>query len=499
MRKIKVLLLGCFIAFTAISCFEDRDDNLIAASEINDFVWKAMNVFYVYKNETPDLANGRFSTNEDYAQYLNSFSTPEALFESLIYLPNDVDEFSDITDNYFELEQVLQGTTLNDGMEFGLVRIPNSNSVFGYVRYVLPNSSAESQGVTRGMLFNAVNGTVLTVTNFQDLLFNSNIINYVINLATYNDNGTPDDTSDDNVDPTDNSISLTREVITENPILVNNVIETNGFKIGYLMYNGFRFSNNSLTELNNAFGDFNLQNIDELVLDLRYNGGGSVDTAIWLSSMITGQFTGDLFFKEEWNEDIQTVLESTSPEDLTNLFVDTIEKRNSDNDITFQQNINSLNLSKIYILTSRSTASASELVINGLRPHINVVQIGRNTRGKPQASVTLYDSENFQRENANPNHTYALQPLIYEAANKEGVSDYYDGLAPTIGFELSEDYGNLGILGDVNEPLLERAIFDITGAGRLNNRHLTPLETIPDEKYKPRFSQEMFVSRLPIN
>ena len=94
MKTVKSLVLIFVIAFFATSCFEDRDDNAIAASEINDFVWKGMNVFYAYKDEIPDLANNRFTTNEEYGNYLNSFSTPEALFESLIYLPNDVDEFS---------------------------------------------------------------------------------------------------------------------------------------------------------------------------------------------------------------------------------------------------------------------------------------------------------------------------------------------------------------------------------------------------------------------
>lgn len=495
MKKVQLLLITALIAFSATSCFEDRDDNLIAVSEINDFVWKGMNAFYVYKEEIPDLANDRFATNGDLAAYLNDFSTPEDLFESLLYLPEDIDEFSAITPNFFELEQQLQGITLNNGMDFGLGRIGNTNSVFGFVRFVLPNSSAASEGVTRGILFTGVNGTPLTDTNFGDLLFGPNSNTYSINLADYNDNGTPNDTSDDSITPTDNTITLTKEVITENPILLSDVIETDGFRIGYLMYNGFRRADSNLTELNNVFGNFNSQNIDELVLDLRYNGGGAVDTAIFLASMITGQLEGQTFFEQRWNDGLQAAFEEQNPEALVSPFVSEMIKRNGDGDITFQETINSLNLQKIYILTSRSTASASELVINGLSSHIEVVQIGTDTRGKPQASTTIYDSENFRRENANPNHTYALQPLIYEAANSAGFFEYYDGLAPSIGFELGESVGNLGTLGDINEPLLQRAISDITGSGRFSSIAPMPVEFISDDRFKPRASQEMYDNR----
>ena len=106
------------------------------------------------------------------------------------------------------------------------------------------------------------------------------------------------------------------------------------------------------------------------------------------------------------------------------------------------------------MLTTRNSASASELMINSLKPYIAVIQIGTATGGKYQASITIYDSPNFRRENVNPNHTYALQPLVFKSANKDGVSDYDNGLEPSV--TLSEDIGNLGILGDVNEPLLAR-------------------------------------------
>src|SRR5690606_21140038 len=149
-----------------------------------------------------------------------------------------------------------------------------------------------------------------------------------------------------------------------------------------------------------------------------------VNTAIWLASMITGQFTGELFVREQWNDAIQAELEANNPDALLNLFTDEMVKRNTNNEITFQQSINHVNLNRLYVITTGSTASASELIINGLDPYINVVKIGTTTIGKYQASTTLYDSPNFGRNNANPRHTYAVQPLIYKSINSVGFTDF---------------------------------------------------------------------------
>jgi len=420
-----------------------------------------MNVTYLYKDEVPDLANDRFSSDDEYADYLNSFNDPEVLFESLIHNRATVDRFSWIVDDYLSLEQQLSGTTLSNGMEYSLRRLtPSSNDVYGYVRYILPGTSAESAGLTRGAVFSGVDGTPLTIDNFRSLLSPDS---YTINLATYNDNGTTD-TDDDSLTPLSNSVTLNKVAYTENPILINSVLNVNGSNVGYLMYNRFGSSDTFVSQLNSVFGNFKSSNITELVLDLRYNPGGSVNTAIWLASMITGQFTDEIFVKEEWNSEQQALINNSDPNLLLNPFVDQMIKRNGQGEIIFQETINKLNLNKLYVLTSSGTASASELIINGLKPYIDVIQIGTNTAGKYQASVTLYDSPNFRRQDVNPLHTYALQPLIFKSLNKNGVTDYIDGLMPDT--EITESVSNLGILGDINEPLLAEALFQIENTFR---------------------------------
>src|SRR5690606_11567216 len=174
---------------------------------------------------------------------------------------------------------------------------------------------------------------------------------------------------------------------------------------------------------NQAFGSLKVQNITHLVLDLRYNSGGSIATATKLASMITGQFTGQVFAKEQWNSKMHPHYEQVNPQNLVSRFTASIGNAP----------INDLQLTTVYVLTSASTASASELVINGLKPYIDVVQIGDYTTGKNVGSVTLYDSPSFGKRDRNPNHFYAMQPIVLKVVNKDGFGDYQqNGLAPDV-------------------------------------------------------------------
>ena len=444
MRKLSLLAAVAFLVFGVSSCFEDQDDNPVnngtnSALTINDFIWNGLNAFYLYKDDVPNLANNRFATQEAKSEFTNSYPSPEAIFDDLLYQPGIVDRFSFLVGDYIALEQQFAGITKNNGMEFGLVFYPDSDfEIFGYVRYVLPGTSAESEGLERGMIFNTVNGVQINNDNFSGLFSDDT---YTIGLATFDG---------ENVTPTGEEVTLTKVEYSEDPIFISQTLNVSGQNIGYLMYNGFIA--NFDEQLNNAFGQFASDGVTDLVLDLRYNPGGSVLTSITLASLITGQFTGEIFTTEEWNSDNQVFFEANDPERLINRFR---------NDTRNGTGLNSLNLNRVYVLTTRSSASASELVINGLDPWITVNQIGGTTRGKFSASTTLYDSENFGREGANPDHTYAMQPLILKSLNANGVTDYFDGLAPDT--ELGEDYSNLGVLGDPSEPLLAEALFQITG------------------------------------
>ena len=143
----KLTLLGLLL-LVVTSCFTDNDDTPITDTEIKDFVWKGLNLWYYWQgtDSAPDLADNRFNTDQAYQDYLNTFASPDQLFYASL---SDEDRFSWIVDDYFELNNALNGVTKSNGMEFGLGLIDNGPNVYGYVQYVLPNSNAAQNNVFR--------------------------------------------------------------------------------------------------------------------------------------------------------------------------------------------------------------------------------------------------------------------------------------------------------------------------------------------------------------
>lgn len=467
MKNIVKSFLLLLLFALPLSC-EDMDDNAVPSElEIKDFVWKGMNLYYLWQANVSDLADDRFANQTQLNTFLETYAEPTDLFKSLLYQPIGIDKFSRITSDYNVLEGVLAGNTLNNGMDYGLrFKSGNSGPVFGWVHYVLPNTDAASKNVQRGIIFYAVNGIPLFQTQTDNNLSLLNATTYTINLADY-DNG--------NITPNGQSITLTKTNVAENPILLSTVITQNDKKIGYLMYNGFFSSFDN--QLNTVFGDFISQGVTHLVLDLRYNSGGSVNTATKLASMITGQFSGQLFARQQWNTKAQAYFQANNPGSLENKFIG---------------GLNSLNLTKVYVLTTKSSASASELVINCLKPYINVIQIGDVTTGKNVGSITLYDSPTFAKQNVNPNHKYAMQPIVLKIVDKNGFGDYTAGISPT--FLLPENLNDLGILGNVNEPLLNAAINQIIASGRMMPQVPSVIERdFTDSKALNPLRSEMYV------
>lgn len=467
MKKFLIVLLIIFLSQSVVKCSDDFDDN-ISYGSINNFIWKGLNLYYFWLSDSPDLSDVRFSSNNDYENFIASFDSPEAIFDHLKVDPS-IDRYSVIFSNYTELEQILNGNQKSNGVDYELrFKQGSSTELFGWVRYIQPNSDASTKNIQRGTIFYAVNGISLNTSNYINLL---NQDNYTLNLAQFN-NGV--------ITPNGNSVNLTKTNYSENPVYLKKVFIRGNKKIGYLMYNGF-FSSYE-TELNNAFGYFQNEGITHLVLDLRYNSGGSVNTATRLASMITGQFNNQIFAKQQWNYKIENLI--NNPEQLLNRFTSSLANGN---------NINHLNLSKIYVLTSKRTASASELVINGLAPYIDVIQIGDVTAGKNVGSITLYDSPTFRKENVNPSHKYAMQPIVLKIANSNNFSAYTNGLTPSI--SQLEDIGNLGVLGEITDPLLNATLNYININGRFLQRNPEKIFThFEDSKSLRLFGDEMYIN-----
>ena len=450
--------------------------------EVSDFVWKGMNFWYFWQEDVDLLADSQATDQKKYKKLIEENSDPEDFFQSLRYKVDepDGDRFSWFIENYVDQENRFAGISKDHGMQFGLVfENRSSGEILGYVQIVHKGSNAEEQGVERGMIFSHVNDTRLTVNNYRDLLLDDTLSStFTINLAEPEFAGS----SLVGTKLTGKSITITKiEKFARDPIVHKEVLEIGGKKIGYLFYNQFVGGERNL-ELNDVFGEFKTAGIDELVVDLRYNGGGLSFTADTMATAISGRNGNEIISLEFWNQKVLDAyfggepIEGTFPQ----------RTRASEDDEWVP--INKLDLTRVFFITSSRSASASEGLINNLEPYMEVIVVGDKTVGKNDGSVTLYDKidrepigyigrnkPNDDRDfgTVNPNHTYALQPLVLKSGNADGFLDFEDGLVPDI--SLREEVLRLGKIGDSTESLLARVLQEIVPNAQ---RSYTPPEDI---------------------
>ena len=460
------------LLIAAVGCGDDNEikDGIIEPTnefaEVNDFVWSGLNLWYLWQENVPNLADDRFASQQEYNDYLQVSPQPEVFFESLLYDPNNVDVFSWIVDDYSDLEGFLTQTSRSNGVDFQLVRFSStSNEVFGYVKLILPDSDASDKIIKRGDLFTEVDGTPLTIENYRDLLFTGSDT-YTLTLATIEGN---------TITQTGEFVELTKFDYVEKNIHTTNIIEEAGKKIGYMHYTFF--SRASENQLNDAFLEFKNGNVTNLVLDLRYNPGGFGFVSQRLASLITGQFKGEVFTRDQYNNKIQEVYEEAGEEYYLDRFVDKTSEGTS---------LNSLNLSEVHIITTDASASACESLIIGLNPYIDVTLVGDLTYGKYTGSITMYDSKTYRKQDVNPNHKYAMQPIVTKFVNSIGESPQ-GGLDPDL--FILEDIANMGVIGDRNEPLLSVAINDIVGVSAKEDFYkIRAYEKVSDYRTKDKYN-----------
>jgi C-terminal processing protease CtpA/Prc len=447
LRKISLLVLSFFLM---LAC--NGDDDETSTADINDFVWKGLNSWYYWKPNVPLLADNAFSSPSDYKNFLSNKS-PDNLFYSLLYDYPNKDRYSWIVDDVDALLQSFNGISKSSGIDFTLYYKDNGNyDVVGIINYVVPNSPASQAGLSRGEVIVAVNGSNLNINNYRQLLNDQFSLSIAQNVSVSGNGVTTSGIS--------KTVSITAAVIEENPIAFYKTFSHNGKTVGYLVYNGFKSNYND--ELNAAFAKMKQDQITDLILDLRYNGGGSVETAIALGQMITGQFTGSPYVRTDFND-------KHNQYDTTELLSNKVKLYSSANGSTQQtgeQTINSLNLNNIHILTSGGTASASELTIDSLSPYINVVTVGAETYGKFVGSITLFDSPNqdfISYSALNKGHKWAMQPITFAYFNSNNDPHPTKGFIPDYPINNYDNFGNIKEFGNPTDPALSKALFLITG------------------------------------
>src|SRR5215204_1685771 len=338
------------------------------------------------------------------------------------------------------------------------------DSVYWFVTYAYAQSSAGLAGVQRGWYISKINGTSLgydqnSVNILNDVFFGT--------AASANFEFKKPDGST-------SALNLSKTSFISNAVLYKNVFDVGGKKAGYFVFNQF-FGQPSRTELAQLFTYFQSQNINELIIDLRYNPGGSVETQDTLADLIAPLAANNqTMYKYIFNTTLQNNQHQLIRSKLgyANIFT------SAANTVNFEK-AGSLNLSRIFVIVSGGSASASELLINNLKPYMDVKLIGDTTYGKPVGFFPI------------PIYNYAIYPISFKTVNSAGSADYYTGFAPDklVPDGVDKNWGN------VDEPCLAAALKYIT----TGNFRIANTEWQQDLRFKAAKETELFNNSLNKN
>ena len=387
----------------------------ITNADINTWIHENMSAYYLWPDKMPALAK------------TNTSSNPMDYFKSILNDYPNTDRFSWIDSSSTNLINQLNGINTVLGIRVSPFYTDDTRvNVALVIAYVLKGSPAEKNGLKRGDIILSVDDKAVTSSNYGSVLQNQTL---KLGLGAY----------DNKVfSSTGKTVTVTKVELQTNPILQDTVINWAGKKVGYFAY--LQFLSSFDDSLRAVFGRFKDKGVNELVIDLRYNGGGYVSSSDLLTNLMVKDLASrvdKVMNKRQYNDAYtKEVIKQYGASALVTNF-----KMESNN-------IGSLN--RVFFLTSTGTASASELIINNLKPFMNVILIGEHTYGKNVGSFTITD--NAKRWN------YGLQPITFKILNALDQSDYgsVNGFLPD--YALADDVLPYKLLGDPNETYLNKAL-----------------------------------------
>jgi len=432
-NKIGFQLLGIiFLSFFLFSCKKDIKQEITSnisptpppnplpvgtSSQVNDVAFQKTQDYYLWNTQLPAMLNT--------SSYTDPIGVMTAIRQYSIEpgFATPVDKWS-FAMKKTEWNQYSGGmssvsSSTSAAGDFGITVFFRAEGDLR-VRLTEPNSPGGILGIKRGWRITKINGsTNITTSNSQYII--DNIYKAVSADVTFTK---PDGTSVD--------VNLQAAHYADKPVYLDTVYNSANGNIGYLVYNSFLGNiDQTAAEYARVFNKFSSAGITNLIVDLRYNGGGYVNLQEQLANyLITSQAQGSIMMKQIYNS-------THSNENSTVLF----------------NKSGSLQLTKIYFIVSRGTASASELLINNLKPYMDVRLIGNsNTHGKPVGFFPIEDGE------------WYVFPVSFKTVNKNGEGNYYAGFTPNaiVADGLDKDWG------DINENSLASALRNISSGSFRN-------------------------------
>jgi len=436
----------------------DKSQTYLANDNVNklrDSVWYYYKLLSLWQDVIPPTSNNEISQIDEIGfirnNYTQYFKTPEDVLEYLKSLtknksPNRIPlknyDWYSFIDNGSSISAEIQ-ETLNSGLGLSVFFLQTDNSGTNahlYIKAVDQGSSAFDAGLQRGDQIISINGdTKLDYDfqkgkNFEPLLSYLNANSIIIKVRK----------------PSGETIekNLFYKSFNSNPVQLRSVINIGSKKIGYFLFNSFasiKYRNaytSFYNTLENLFAYFEQNGINELVIDLRNNGGGDVETAEYIANrIIPASLNGSTMYSYAINNTLKGWGWLNPGEEFA--------------PVIFQKRGN-LNLNRIYFLVSPNTASASELLINTLKPVIPTFMIGTysvNDKGETIADRTYGKPVGFF--GLPIDNTTEIYVTSFKMYNSKHEGDYYDGLVPNTNVW---EFRNFYDFGNKDEAMLATAI-----------------------------------------
>ena len=421
MKNYLHIKLFCFLFFALflISC-ESTDEPITYEENSNEYVnnwmYNQMKRYYLWNNAIKNQGDLALDPKEYFKTLLQS----EDIYSYALH-----PEKPETTPK-----------NLRSKFGFDVSFIAFEGKYYGVVLYALEDSPAKNNGLQRGQLITHVDGVELKFENY-DNLYNSMLAETQLDLKVVSYSAQLGFSSP-------KTVSILQGFTFSQPISYQ-VIEDKNTKIGYANIPHFDVGQAQLYL--QLFQELKSKSITELVLDLRYNGGGDISSAAALSIILAPNIKADdLYIKFEGNQNGGNVDQS---------FITALKSNESSVSFDALRNVHP-SINKVYILCGKRTASASELIINNLKPYMEVVTIGEKTFGKDVAGFPIVDDRNPDKRG------WILYPSIYKLFNARHEGNYSKGINPEIYLdELQQP--EVFALGNRSETLLQAALNSISG------------------------------------
>lgn len=476
MKKLALYFLMAAAVLLPSACRKTEPDVEPAKEKLpenyysNLFAFNMMQTYYLWKAEVQEQMD-KWTYGED----------PFEKVASLRYRENGqlVDRWTLLTDDYSGLVGNVSGNTKSYGLEFVLYYTDAAHkSLCAVVTFTYAGSPARNAGLKRGDIFLTLDGQSLTQENYSSVLLSKLYNSSAVQLGMADGK----------------TVQLTAVQMYENPVNEVLVLEDEGSKIGYLHFSSFTMD--ACRDLEEAFRRFKAEGIEELVLDLRYNGGGYALTSNILASMIAPP--ADVLAEKVFNQDIFNSLfsEGLEEEDVVSRFRKSFTFRNGDQMQTVQAAEVNPGIKKLWVIQTRSSASASESLVCGLKPYLgdNLKIVGEQSHGKFCSGYIISSSDFFNSLKAQKNNDVDCEEGIKRTENW-GIyvmaSRYADchGVTLSMPFGIPVDYEiadapDKGIaLGDPEETMLAAVLSLRKGIATKSSRPAR--QTVP--WYRPGF------------